>query len=654
MKIIEIILLLAFLLLMSTVCHHYIKRIPVSLIQIVLGCGLAILFHFSINLSTDWFLLLFIAPLLFNDGRRFPKKDLWELRWPIFANAIVLVFITMFVGGLLIYKLIPSMPLSAALALTAILSPTDPIALESITSKLRLPKKIVRVVNGEGLINDASGLIGFKYAVAATTYGVFSLKGAIIDFVYISLIGAVVGIITMLAISLARKWLYKSGLISVPFNVVLQIASPFAIYLLSEDVFHASGVIAVVTAGIIYHVNGINLQASSAELVLVSEKAWDIIIYLLNGIVFLILGIELPFAMQAVINSMKFNTLTSIGYAFITWFILLVVRCIWILLYEVGHNLVTQKKLGPINIKTASVVGFSGVRGAITMAGVLSIPLLNSQGNLFPDRDLILFIASMVIILSLLAAIIVLPLIVKTNRTVEYNNDNYWNEEKTRIFVLNYAIDEIKHIKQVDKHIVNIIVDQYELLIRQLSSIKPDALQLHARNLAVDFEHQAVRNLIVNHQITKREANIINYHINHRELKNALEFNQFNLKLELISAWQTAKLWFFHQQSDGYQQKRIQSALIQVNEYTISKLQAIDSIDSSVVNAIVDEYTNLNHVLKTKSLNYTEDYRFVKEQALFAQRNGIQDLISHDKISVELASKLRQEINYIENNELNS
>jgi monovalent cation/hydrogen antiporter len=497
-------------------------------------------------------------------------------------------------------------------------------------------------------------LIGFKYAVAATMYGVFSLRGAIVDFIYISLIGAIVGIITMSVISIARKWLYKSGLISVPFNVVLQIVSPFAIYLLSEDVFHASGVIAVVTAGVVYHVNGINLQASSAELMLVSEKSWDIIIYLLNGIVFLILGIELPFAMQAVVNSMKFNTLRSIGYAIIMWLILLVIRCIWIILYEIGRNLVTQKNLENINIKAAIVVGFSGVRGAITMAGVLSIPLLNSQGNPFPDRDLILFIASMVIVLSLLAAVIALPLIVKTNRTVEYNNDNYWNEEKTRIFVLNYAINEIKSIKQVDKHIVNIIVDQYELMIRQLSSIRPSALQLKTRNLAVDFEHKAVRNLILKHKINKREANIINYHINHRELKNSLEFNQFNLKLELISAFQTTKLWFFNHQSDDYQQKRIQLALIQVNEYTINRLQQIDSINASVINAIVDEYINFNDVLKTKSFNYTEDYRFVKEQALFAQRNGIQDLIAQDKISVDLAAKLRQEINYIENNELNS
>ncbi|CAI2581842.1 Sodium, potassium, lithium and rubidium/H(+) antiporter [Apilactobacillus kunkeei] len=96
---------------------------------------------FSINLSTDWFLLLFIAPLLFNDGRRFPKDELWELRWPIFANAIILVFITMFFGGVLIYKLIPSMPLPVAFSLAAILSPTDPIAVESIAKKVRLPKE---------------------------------------------------------------------------------------------------------------------------------------------------------------------------------------------------------------------------------------------------------------------------------------------------------------------------------------------------------------------------------------------------------------------------------------------------------------------------------------------------------------------------------
>lgn len=191
---------------------------------------------------------------------------------PIFGNAIVLVFLTTIVGGFLIYKLIPSMPLSVSFALAAILSPTDPVAVQSIASKANLPSNILHLVNGESLINDASGLIAFKYAVAATVTGYFSVFKAASDFVYTSIMGAVIGIVTMLIITSVRKFLYRKGIKNVIFNVVLQIIAPFAIYMLSEEVFHASGVIAVVTAGIVLHMKNSTKQALSPELILINEK----------------------------------------------------------------------------------------------------------------------------------------------------------------------------------------------------------------------------------------------------------------------------------------------------------------------------------------------------------------------------------------------
>ena len=139
------------------------------MIQIALGLVIALFWEIKIPLDTDWFLLLFIAPLLFNDGRRFPKRELWQLRGPIFANSIWLVFLTTIVGGYLIYLMIPRLSLSVSFALAAILSPTDPVAVQSISKRVKLPDRILHLVSGESLINDASGLIAFKYAVAATS-----------------------------------------------------------------------------------------------------------------------------------------------------------------------------------------------------------------------------------------------------------------------------------------------------------------------------------------------------------------------------------------------------------------------------------------------------------------------------------------------------
>ncbi|WP_105957091.1 cation:proton antiporter [Apilactobacillus quenuiae] len=656
MELIEIILLLTIILLLSNIIHHCIPVIPDSLIQVALGCLLAVIFGFNIRLSSDWFLLLFIAPLLFNDGRRFPKDDLWELRWPIFANSILLVFITMILGGLVIYKMIPSMPLPVAFALAAILSPTDPIAVESIAKKAKLPKNILHLVNGESLINDASGLIGFKYAVAATVYGSFSLKGAVVDFFYISIVGGIIGIITMLFILFIRKFLYENGLTNIPFNIVSQIASPFLIYMLSEEVFHASGVIAVVTAGIIYHLKSSKSNASSAELDIMSEHTWDVIIYLLNGIVFIILGIEVPFAMETVVKSMQFNTWLSIGYAIITWLILLIIRIVWIIMYEIFSTFIAEYKFAPIDFKTSIIAGLSGVRGAITMAGVLSIPFLTNQGISFPDRALILFIAAIVIILSLLAAVIILPLIPSdSKKIIKYNNNNYWNEGKTRIYILNFAIDSIKKHSSEDKHISNVIIDQYQMIIKQFSMTHISKMEKDIRLAAIKYEKVAIKKLMAQGQLSKKMINAVNYEINHREIKNLNQSNQSNAKLELVSSYQTLKLWLFKQNNDEQINKQMRKILIKINSYTIENLkQLYNKYDKDVVETIIDEYLNYNEALKTSPIDYDKRYRKIRIRALGAQRIAIQELLSDEKIDWKTASDLRQEINYLENLELDA
>ena len=317
MHILEAVILLMTLVVFSNVVDHFVPAVPVSLIQVVLGLAAALIMRVTIPLETDWFLLLFIAPLLFNDGRRFPKRELWKLRGPILTNAIVLVFLTTILGGLLFHLIIPTMPFSVSFALAAILSPTDPVAVQSISKRAKLPEGILHIVSGESLINDASGLIAFKYAIAATVTGVFSVKAAAIDFVYISIMGFISGLAIMGLILLIENWLYRQGINDVIFSTVLQVTTPFVVYLVTEEFLHASGVIAVVTAGIIFHFYGTSPDRSQPELKLVSEKTWDIIIYTLNGIVFLILGIELPLATTNVIQNNKINTFAALGISFL-------------------------------------------------------------------------------------------------------------------------------------------------------------------------------------------------------------------------------------------------------------------------------------------------------------------------------------------------
>ncbi len=193
MHLIETVVGLLAIVLLSNVFSHFVKRVPVAIVQIGLGLLATTVLHIQIEIDTDWFLLLFIAPLLYSDAWRFPKRELWNLRGRIFGNAILLVVLTTVIGGLLIYYIVPELPLAVAFSIAAILSPTDPVAVQSIAKSAKLPPNVMHLVAGESLINDASGLVAFKFAVAAAATGTFSILGATTSFLYVSLVGTAVG-----------------------------------------------------------------------------------------------------------------------------------------------------------------------------------------------------------------------------------------------------------------------------------------------------------------------------------------------------------------------------------------------------------------------------------------------------------------------------
>ncbi len=180
MEIFLFVLILLALVGISNIINHFVPNIPAPLIQIALGIGIAVVYPalHTTELDPKLFFLLFIAPLLFNDGMRISKKALWHLRMPILLLALGLVFATVFCMGYAIHWMIPYIPLPAAFALAAILSPTDAVAVSSIAGRVHLPTTILSLLEGEALMNDASGLVAFNFAIAAAVTGIFSLREA--------------------------------------------------------------------------------------------------------------------------------------------------------------------------------------------------------------------------------------------------------------------------------------------------------------------------------------------------------------------------------------------------------------------------------------------------------------------------------------------
>lgn len=698
MHILEAVILLMTLVVFSNVVDHFIPAVPVSLIQVVLGLGAALVMRVTIPLETDWFLLLFIAPLLFNDGRRFPKRELWKLRGPILANAIVLVFLTTILGGFLFHLIIPTMPFSVSFALAAILSPTDPVAVQSISKRAKLPEGILHIVSGESLINDASGLIAFKYAVAATVTGVFSIKSAAIDFIYISIVGFVSGIVIIALILMMENWLYRQGINDVIFSTVLQVTTPFVVYLVTEEFFHASGVIAVVTAGIIFHFYGTAPDRSQPELKLVSEKTWDIIIYTLNGIVFLILGIELPLATTNVIQNNKINTFAALGISFVAWLILLAIRVFWIYTYQAVSSLRSRKikslktKQMP-TFKAALLAGLSGVRGAVTMAGVLSIPMTIDGGSPFPSRSLALFVAAGVIIISLVVATITLPLIsedkapllTRANATDDSDDLNpnssdtdedthYISEDEARVYIMKLAVQRIEEERRPSnqKEAFDLILD-YQFLIRRLElklqdkkemdSIISDELAL--RRVALRGERAAVQQLFDDQKISRQAFLIANAKLQRLENQMVRSIGH-KIKLGHGTARNFVKLrnrialWIIRQKTDEdisdelslIQREEAKAAISALSAYFARDDIDNQRFDSQSVYHLIVHYRNQIELAKDHSQKQIQDqamnYQNLRIKALAAEREGVQVLLEQGNIDWAMAAHLRQYINYSE------
>ncbi|KZT82860.1 Na+/H+ antiporter [Lactiplantibacillus plantarum] len=697
MPIIELVILLACLVLLSNVLSHYLVAIPVSLIQVGLGLGVALLLNVQVKLQTDWFMLVFIAPMLYNDGREFPKQELWELRGAIFANAIVLVFITTILGGFLIHVLIPTIPLAVGIALAAILSPTDPIAVQSISEGVKLPKEILHLVSGESLINDASGLIGFKYALAAAVTGTFVLGEAVGDFFYISLVGLAVGLALITIIQLIRDVLRREGINDIVFNVVLQILTPFAIYFIAEEWFHASGVVAVVAAGVLSHLQNSHEGEDAPELRLVTERVWNVVVYLLNGIVFLILGIELPAATQATIKGAHTNTLHAIFDVLIVWGILLLIRVAWTYAYMLFNWLRHHKKSKP-SLRIAALSGLSGVRGAITMAGVFTIPTVIASGKAFPERALVLFIAAGVIIVSLVAAAGILPLMAAkslpfvTRGSSPDEDDAVLAEEpddsddgsgqlpqltykQARIYILQLAVQNIEeHRRPANQRAAyDLILDQqFQIRRLEVASQTADELapmltdELELRLVALNGERAAVREMIANKQTSKLAGQVYLRRVDRREQRFLQATHRQglptlrSLRLLLSRAMQGVRLWLAPGDSEelrvallDIQREASKAAIKALSQYLKQANVDEQQFDRQALYHLIVHYRNRIENAKNDHTLSRDDYEQqlhgLRIKSLGAERAGVQHLLESGQISLRTAAKLRQFINYSEN-----
>ena len=483
----------------SSVIDKFVN-VSIPVIQVVIGLLVALVLPSvqEVHLESELFMLLLIAPLLFNETRETNIRALLLNLNSILSLAIALVVISVLSVGYALHLMVPSIPLAAAFALASALGPTDAATVTALKSNIHLTHRQQTLLSGESLINDASGVVAFQFSVAAAVTGAFSLVDAAGSFTVLFVGGVAMGIVTGFAFSAINAMLGRLGYEDTVANVLYEVLTPFLVYLLAET-FHVSGVLAVVAAGLVIALpRRQSNNALFARQKLVSDSTWKVISFLINGTIFVFLGMQLPLAVLPGTNG-GLNILQILGIVVVITLFMHGVRFAWLYALEThklhkGGHLCTGKddvdgenglagsspdgekpdqplaELGseqtseqiaeqpkptcipkPISITSAELIKnvlvttIAGAKGAVTLSIILTLPLMTQSGAAFPQRDLLITIAAGVILATLLLADNLLSVL---SKSPEADSDLPERLHKGEIAVLEATLAELRSLLQ--------------------------------------------------------------------------------------------------------------------------------------------------------------------------------------------------------------
>ncbi|WP_304126890.1 sodium:proton antiporter [Gemella sanguinis] len=689
------------LVIIGSFLNKYIPRIPAALFQIILGflvSYLAIPLHFEFE--SEAFMALIIAPLLFTDAYKASRSELWLYKKPIVYMAVGLVITTVVLVGYFINYIIPSIPLGAAFALAAILSPTDAVAVKSITKGMKLPKGLMSILEGESLLNDAAGIVSFKIALAAIITGTFSLSRSSREFFITAIGGMVLGVLIGLII-VSIKFINRKFLNTEPnILVIIQVILPIATYFIAEE-FHLSGIIAVVFAGILLNFERYLRQGDSLDNQVVVSISYnqDTISYVLNGFVFVLLGYLLPGIFKNMITYPDLDVQTAMFYVILITIALIVTRFTFVYIFYVSfqqhafktsHNIVEFLKTKQLDVGNYSrfeyslITSLCGIHGTVTLATALMIPLtIGTTGEPFPLRNAILFIGSGVVLLSMIIGTIFLPLIIKTeDEEIEHKNyersivlsevinelqEKYYNKLNTNSERMGYAI-AIKKLQEQQIYFCN---NRKELIkyVKELSKLVRNAEQGKVNELLAKYD---------NNRFLKRVFEVRDWRI--RKLVTYSVYKQLIITLRLSSLERTFKRLLVvlnlireaeSDKNSNLYGKRLQKRLkeneqirVQIQSFSKDMEEIIDTLtynamdileeqrtkeNTLVVDFLKNIYDNFDYTLyNVPSDSYIEESREFETEAIQMQKDRFKALKLDNKIEHSEADKILRDLNYNE------
>ena len=548
----------------SSVIDKFVN-VSIPVIQVIIGLLVALILPSvqEIHLESELFMLLFIAPLLFNETRETNIRALILNLNSILSLAIALVVVSVLSVGYALHLMVPSIPLAAAFALASALGPTDAATVTALKSNIHLTHRQQTLLSGESLINDASGVVAFQFSVAAAVTGTFSLIDAAGSFTVLFVGGVAMGIVTGFAFSAINAMLGRLGYEDTVANVLYEVLTPFLVYLLAET-FHVSGVLAVVAAGLVIALpRGQSNKTLLARQKLVSDSTWKVISFLINGTIFVFLGIQLPLAVLPGTNG-GLNILQILGIVVAITLFMHGVRFTWLYVLEThklhkGGHLCTGKDdesdsedtngekpdeqlaalgsdqsavqpleqpkptcaIKPISITSAELIKnvlvttIAGAKGAVTLSIILTLPLVTQSGAAFPQRDLLITIAAGVILATLFLADNLLPVL---SKSPEADSDLPERLHKGEIAVLEATLAELRSMLQSEN-----ATSKYLPALRL--NITRYTNRLFAARITAPGSGELVEKLVL-HETEVQQRRLEELHERHIKTRNPIPWDQ--------------------------------------------------------------------------------------------------------------------------------
>nr|WP_294905424.1 Na+/H+ antiporter [uncultured Lacibacter sp.] len=404
-----------------------------------------------IHIDPELIFIIFLPPLLYEAAWSISWKELWRWRRIVGSFAFVVVFLTALSVAFVSNWFIPGFTLALGFLLGGIVSPPDAVSAGAILKFVKVPKRMSSILEGESLLNDASSLIIFRFALIAVATGQFVWYQAALSFSWMVLGGAAVGLLIGFIFMKLHKYLPTD----VNMDIVLTIITPYTMYIAAEQM-HSSGVLAVVSGGLFLSNKRHHFLSSSSRLR--GVNVWESFVFVLNGLVFLLIGLDLP-EITAGLKQEGVSFTSAIGYGLLITVVLIVVRFLSgygaVVTTMIARNFIQVADPNP-GFKAPLILGWTGMRGVVSLAAALAIPVQLSNGTPFPHRNLILFITFVVILTTLVLQGLTLPVLIRKMKLTSYN-DHLPEEEADHFIRKGLASHALAHLTnhynaQLDEH----------------------------------------------------------------------------------------------------------------------------------------------------------------------------------------------------------